>query len=298
MNDGGGASSFDGPITLTGANTVRTEAALRITGAIGGGGGFTKTGVGTLTVTTPVAYTGDTTVAAGTLALTTASTFADASAIRLTTGAVLSLGVTGTDQVAELYIDTVKQSNGKWGRIGSIAALGATYESALITGDGLLQVGAASSPFELWATAKGLDGTPGKENTPTADPDGDGRSNLTEFAFDGNPLSGSDHGKVFVFTADSSDAGTAAELVLTAAVRKTAPAFSGTPSPTATADGITYLIEGGTNLTGFSNNVTPVDPITAGLPTPGADYEYRSFSLDSSNGLPGTGFLRAKVTAP
>jgi diaminopimelate epimerase len=34
--------------------------------------------------------------------------------------------------------------------------------------------------------------------------------------------------------------------------------------------------------------------VTTGLPTPGTDYEYRSFNLDGSNALSGCGFLRAK----
>jgi hypothetical protein len=49
----------------------------------------------------------------------------------------------------------------------------------------------------------------------------------------GDPLDGADNANLFVFTADSSDEDPQADLVLTIAVRKTAPAFAGTPSPSA-----------------------------------------------------------------
>ena len=79
--------------------------------------------------------------------------------------------------------------------------------------------------------------------------------------------------------------------------------FTGSPSPTASQDGISYTIEGSLTLGGFATavNVVPT-PVTIDgstpLPAAGAGYEYRSFSLSGSNGLPGTGFLRAKVTQP
>ena len=83
-------------------------------------------------------------------------------------------------------------------------------------------------------------------------------------------------------------------------MRKTAPAFTtGSPS-TSTVDGITYSIEGSTNLTSWTSPVTPGTPITTGLPpvSDPVNYEYRSFSLDGSNGLPSKGFLRAMVEMP
>mgnify|MGYP000095951616 CR=1 FL=1 len=65
------------------------------------------------------------------------------------------------------------------------------------------------------------------------------------------------------------------------------------------ASGITYTIEGSLDLAGFPTIVSVVTtPVITGLPPAGAGYEYRSFSLSGSNGLPGKGFLRAKVTSP
>ena len=235
-----------------------------------------------------------TTVTAGTLVLSQASTLADASAVRIANAGTLNLPATGSDVVDAFFIEGVQQLDGVWGEVGS----GAQYETARITGPGLLLVGDLSTPFDAWALANGLDGTPGKENGKNDDPDGDGSTNLVEFAFDGDPLSGSDNAKVFVFTADSSDVPAGADLIITVAVRETAPAFTGTPAPGAVIDGITYSIEGGLNLNAFTHGVTPVAPVTAGLPAPGADYEYRSFMLDGSDGLSSKGFLRAKVTSP
>jgi hypothetical protein len=63
-------------------------------------------------------------------------------------------------------------------------------------------------------------------------------------------------------------------------------------------DGVTYTIEGSLDLDTFTQGATSVDPITTDLPTTGTDYEYRSFKLVGSEGLSGSGFLRAKVTAP
>lgn len=133
-----------------------------------------------------------------------------------------------------------------------------------------------------------------------ADPDGDGRSNLYEFAFNGDPLNAADGGHVHVLTTDGGvGAGATRELVLTIAVRAGTPAFSGTPSPAASNDGITYAIEGGTTLGDLSATVNVMTtPVTTGLPPAGSGYEYRSFSLAGSNGLVGTGFLRARVTQP
>jgi len=151
-----------------------------------------------------------------------------------------------------------------------------------------------AEPYTSWIRGKL---TP-ENNGPDQDPDNDGCTNLEEFAFNGDPLDGSDRGKLFGFTADSA-AGTAKDLMLTMAVRLHTPSFIGQPSPTASWDGITYRVEGSTTLDSFpvKVNVLPV-PVTTGLPFAGTGYEYRSFTLDGSNGLPGKGFLRAKVTMP
>ncbi len=151
-----------------------------------------------------------------------------------------------------------------------------------------------ANPYAAWTSGK----LTAENNDPGQDPDNDGCSNLYEFAFNGDPLKGMDHGKLFEFTADSND-GTGRKLILTIAVRIHTPNFSGDPSPTASWDGITYIVEGSSTLNSYPVKVNALpSPVTTGLPAAGAGYEYRSFSLEGSSGLAGKGFLRAKVTMP
>ena len=148
---------------------------------------------------------------------------------------------------------------------------------------------------------------------PDVDYDDDGVSNFGEFAFNGDPTDAANNGQVYALTADSNfdDPDTQGELILTAAVRVNTTDFTnGTPQSTASsADGINYTIEGSVTLAdGFNIIVWPVwdpsaptEPIITGLPALGgpfaASYKYRSFSLDGSNGLPDSGFLRAKAVS-
>ena len=161
--------------------------------------------------------------------------------------------------------------------------------------------------FATWARNHGLDGTAGKAAGPLDDPDKDGRSNLVEFACNGNPLDGANQGGIYGATCDSTGNGRK-DLILTIAVLADTPAFSKSASPAAAhpTAGITYTIEGSTSLTHFSDApvapttaaVTtglPVDPATGLTVVPGTGYEFRSFSLSGSNGLPANGFLRAKI---
>jgi hypothetical protein len=152
-----------------------------------------------------------------------------------------------------------------------------------------------ATPFQVWALASGLDGTPGKEDGAGDDPDQDGATNFEEFAFGANPLSASSTSLAGVVTADT-NSDTQNELLVTVAVRSGA-SFSGSPSPSATVDGVTYSIQGSAALTVFDQIVEgPLVSavIPANLPvSPPSGYEYLTFRLAGSNGLPSRGFLRA-----
>lgn len=103
---------------------------------LSGTGGVTKLGAGTLTFASiNVSYLGDTTIAGGTLSISTAF-LSDASSVWISGSGVFDLNFVGTDTIDRLFINGVAQSAGTWGAIGS----GAQFESALFTGDGLLLV--------------------------------------------------------------------------------------------------------------------------------------------------------------
>ena len=296
--DGATADLSAGGVTLGGSVTVTaTGADSTLTGVLTGSGALVKTGSAKLTLASANTYSGNTTVSEGTLALDSANSNNQSSSVTIAvSGAVLELAFAGTDTVDKLFIGATQMSAGVYG-VGNIVI-------PQITGSGTLTVNSgpgAASPFSTWAIAKGLDGTAGKENGPNDNPDTDGQTNLREFGFDGDPLNGANNAKIFGLTEDSDfdSPDTAKEMILTVAVRAGTPAFSGSPSPTASHDGITYTIEGSTTLSSFPTvvNVVPT-PVTTGLPPVGAGYVYRSFSLAGSNGLTGKGFLHAKVTMP
>ena len=288
-------SSSGAPVLTLGDN----NAFAIFPGTTGGSLALTKIGSGTQTLTGVIGHTGDTTVSGGSLSIGLASTFNNASAIRLNNGAILNLTIAGDDVVNTFFIDGVPKASGIWGRLGGTAP----NQTAQITGEGRLSVTTtAATPFSTWIAGF----FPGETNPAiigkTADPDGDGTNNVTEFAFAGNPSNGSQGPKIYVFTADSDFDGDALpELILTAAIRTGAAAFaSGAPSTAAAVtDDITYSIQGSTTLSGFpiTVNVVPTS-VTTGLPAAGTGYSYRSFSLNGSNGLTNQGFLRAGVITP
>ena len=259
---------------------------ITIAQALGGSGGLTKQGAGTLTLTGANTYAGPTTVTAGTLSMSNAC-FADTAAVTIATGAVLNLTHGLTDQIGRLTIGGISLPVGIYD---------ATTHPGVITGTGKLQVNLTASAYETWIAGYGLD--PNGDGAPGVDKDGDGQNNLLEFALGGSPVSGSNNAKIFNLIADSNVDGDAIpELLLTIAVRAGTPAFTGSPSPTATRDGVTYTIEGSSTLSTFLTGVTQVGTVAPPAPnaTPPAGYEYRTFSLSGSNGLAGAGFLRVKV---
>lgn len=128
-----------------------------------------------------------------------------------------------------------------------------------------------------------------------ADPDLDGQSNLLEFALGGSPNSAADNAKIYVISDDSDDGDTDSELLMTIAVRTGTPAFAGAPSPTAISDIGVITVQGSSDLNGFAAPVSAVATVAPADAAP-AGYEYRTFSLDGSNGLTSKGFLRVDVS--
>ena len=155
-----------------------------------------------------------------------------------------------------------------------------------------VQIVRTRTPYEVWTSDYGLDGSPGAESSLSADPDADGRSNFYEYAFHGDPLQSARSGEMATIVEENPFA-----LVLTIAVRTGNAPWIGT-SPTSTRDGITYTIEGCLDLN-FSALVPVVRltaPITTNLPDlSNTGYEYQSFTLQNLNAGTGKGFLRARA---
>jgi len=212
-------------------------------------------------------------------------------------GAKLSFNVTGTPTEASYLIASAGSITSNFGP-GDITGLPAGYQlEQTATTVSLVKAG-----FGSWIGGFGL--ALGDQD-PTDDPDSDGVDNLTEFALNGDPSNGSNNGLTAMLVQDAS-APAGNELTLIAAVRDGAVFASGTGDvQTATLDGIVYAIEGSTDLVFPGSAVSVVGsgsntaPAATGLPTlPGSsEWEYRTFKLNASEGLPGKGFLRVKVTA-
>lgn len=268
---------------------------INIPNVISGTGSLTHSGPAFTILSGASTYTGDTIVTDGTLS-PSAAFFADTAAIRLSGDGTVDLAHGTTDVIGQLYIAGVPQAAGLWGRVGSIAGLGANFESPLITGDGLLSVTSSGSPYDEWATDEGL--TAGVNDDPADNPDNDGLDNLGEYALDGDPLSGAASGKVVV---KLGSVGGDQVLTLTLPVRAAVGAFSGANALTATGDGVTYTIEGSDNLGSWLLDIDEVTgpdatAIQAGLPAlSSGDWTYRTFrSPGPVTGDPAE-FLRVQI---
>ena len=303
-------------LTLDGTSPVistNTGVSAEISSSIACTAGFQKTGDGTLVLSGIHAYTADTTVAAGTLDLAATSSLKfivtndgativtgpgtavfrgafeiDTSSVATDTGMIWTLAnvadqsfdatfsVTGfnPDSGGELW--TKPQGSRIW-----------TFDES--TGELTLDV--PNTPFQNWSQSNITDIEPTADDSPLADPDGDGAVNLSEFAFNGDPLDPSDDG--YLAGQKASVPGIGNALVLTFATRA-GTSFTGN---SATHDGLTYTALGSTDLAGFASPVTEVSPaiVPVGWPAPGGGYEYHTFRLNGSIDLIAKGFLRLKV---
>ncbi|BCU78075.1 autotransporter-associated beta strand repeat-containing protein [Luteolibacter sp. LG18] len=154
-----------------------------------------------------------------------------------------------------------------------------------------------SPGYDSWATAMGLDGT---NNGPDQDPDGDGRSNLLEFALAANPLSPAPDGSLANRVLEI-DPGTGVERVLTLTLPvRSGAGFSGPGDLVSGAvDRIIYTVQGSVDFTDFTSmNVTEVVPaVTSGLPGLPGGWSYRTFRAPGNVATSSRAFLRVKVAA-
>jgi autotransporter-associated beta strand protein len=311
--NGTGTWTLGGTDTYTGLTTV-SNGTLRVNGAHTGVGAYTVSAAGTLAGTGPVsgAVTAAGTLAPGTgigtltlgntiLTGTYACEIDAATADRLVAGTLNITGATLAFSILNAHPPTlpsytIATYTGALGGTFLCSTVPLGYELNYATSGEIKLV--KTGVFAQWAYDHITLLQPTADATAAGDPDKDGLSNLSEFAFGGDPLNGGDRGKIYLSTVVHPDRGPLKELVLTLAARINTPPGEIWGAATKTIDGITYTIEGSSNLTFPNGSVTSVkayvtSPMNEALTDPA--YEYQSFVLDGSSGLPTQGFLRAKV---
>lgn len=266
---GANAVNHTGSITVqgsaTGATTISAPVGANVTGIT------QNSATSTLVLSGTNTYAGNTTVNAGTLRITqapdpaNANTGNDASTVAISaSGATLDLTYSGTDKVGKLIIGTTEQANGVYGRVGSASPVIGIPQ---ITGDGTLTVGTSGLVFAAWINGSFANGqVAASKQGPADDPDGDGISNLIEFAIEGQDP-----------TLPNSSIAISSGSTMS---------FNKRQTPAAT--GISYAIEESTDL-GSADDWDEVS---------GANYVNNptTISYSSTPGSPPRNFLRLKVS--
>jgi myo-inositol-hexaphosphate 3-phosphohydrolase len=149
-----------------------------------------------------------------------------------------------------------------------------------------------TSPFQAWAIARGL--STGINEAAADDPDNDGNANISEFATDGDPLSGTADGR---FRAAIDSTGGANYFTVTFPVRNGA-SFTGATALSAAVDGIVYSLSASRNLVNFDEGmVEVVPPLVASLPSLHPGWSYRTFRATEFVADRPAFFLRLMTTA-
>ena len=222
------------------------------------------------------------------------STFSGGAQQQGTAGDFGTFGPAGTVHFA-LDLNRILATTGIAGQVAGNLRKGSFEGTITVNSSG--QVSFIGSAFDNWMSQ-----FPSITNSalmlPGADPDGDGANNLEEFAFGGDPSKPADQGLRLVQTVDANSDGQR-DLTLTLEVRSGGSGgVSFTPAGnqlTATVDGITYQIQGSTDLVNWNSQVSEVIP-ALGSGSPKSGYAFKTFRLNAGNGLAGKGFLRGFVS--
>lgn len=191
-----GSITNSGTGTASGTGTVNTT----ISAAIGSNVTHVTQNSATsaLNLSGTVAYSGNTTVSAGTLKIAKVNANNETSTVTIAaTGATLQLDFSGTDTVAQLIIGAgAPLAPGIYG--GPLSGASVPNQLAQMSGTGTLTVAAAAN-YASWAGSHGITGQPA-----SGDYDNDGLTNLTEYALGlvptvASPPAGTMSGTVLTF---------------------------------------------------------------------------------------------------
>lgn len=293
------SSVIAAPLQLVGSATLYVEDGdaaddLIVSGAIINNNNLTKTGDGTLKLTGTNTFGGDTTVNAGVLKVSGAS-LSDTDKLVINGGVVDPSG--SNETVNTLFFGATQQQAGTWGATGSGAD---NINDTYFTGTGVVTViTGPPSAYNVWATATGATG--GK----AGDTDGDGVSNLMEFATNSNPSSGASRSKVYskIHTLSGEDV-----LTFTVAVRTGATFADGATDAVkkeSAIDEVKYTIEASDDLTVW--NVVNVDKLgnsdavnvraaITNLPALDSGWEWHTFRTSGSTSASDKRFIRLMVS--
>ncbi|RYD20695.1 MAG: hypothetical protein EOP88_14055 [Verrucomicrobiaceae bacterium] len=211
---------------------------------IGGAGGVTKSGLGTL-VLTQGGYEGETVVNAGTLELSNTSLLPTGTVRIAQTGAVLKLGHNSVDSVDRLFIGGVQKPAGTYGAVGNEYG---DIELAQLSGTGSLEVlsGPGSNTYQNWIGAN----APATGFTP--DSDNDGIPNGVEHVLGTNPNTPSRGLVAVTSTATSATFKHSLNPSLASDV---------TPSYQWSTNLVEWKASGATNTSGTTATITPSAPV-------------------------------------
>ena len=253
----GGAGQLDsgnyaGEISIGAGATLEygSSADQTLSGAISGAGALVKTNSGTLTLSGPNTYTGDTTISNGVLQLSSGASLSADTAIYLTSPGKLDLDGSITQRVSQLFLDGTALAAGTWGSSSSSAF---NTDDTTFQGSGMLLVTVGTSGSSYTWDADGA--------APLNDGGGTWASTGGNNWFDG-----SSYGAWGNTTADTAAIGTgngaAGTIALSSAITLNRLTFNGAGSSTYTVSGNTLSFGGTSPAINVNDSATLADDNT------------------------------------